>query len=156
MPEIRLKQFLEKHKVSYSVITHSPAFTAQGVAAAAHIKGRDFAKTVMIKFKGNLAMAVLPAHLKLDFNLLKQCLHSEDVALATERDFERQFPGCEVGAMPPFGNLYGMDVFVTKDLTKDERIAFNAGSHSELIQMSYKDFSRLVHPKVLEISAQKP
>lgn len=148
----KLIQYLDENNVKYITITHSQAFTAQQVAASAHIKGKDMAKSVIIKIKGKMAMAVLPANFHVDFQLLKEITGIEDVSLAHESEFKTLFEDCETGAMPPFGNLYGLDVFVAQSLTEDEEIAFNAGNHSELIKMSYGDFEKLVKPKVLKFS----
>lgn len=148
----RLKDFLDRNGVKYVSIAHSPAYTAREIAQAAHIPGKDLAKTVMVKIDGRMAMAVMPSSQKLDPALLKQAGGAKRVVLAHEPEFEERFPGCEVGAMPPFGNLYGMEVFVAETLAADEEIAFNAGSHTELVRMAYKDFERLVQPKVARIS----
>jgi Ala-tRNA(Pro) deacylase len=148
----KLIEFLDENNVKYITITHSQAFTAQQVAASAHIKGKDMAKSVILKINGKLAMAVLPANFHVDFQLLKEITGNEDVVLAHESEFKELFHDCETGAMPPFGNLYGLDVYVAQSLTEDEEIAFNAGNHSELIKMSYSDFDRLVKPKVLKFS----
>lgn len=137
------------------MITHSPAYTAQEVAASAHIKGKEVAKTVMVKVDGKMAMAVLPASRKVDFALLKKVAKAREVELAGENEFKDVFPDCEIGAMPPFGNLYGMEVFVDESLREDKEIAFNAGSHSELIKMAYKDFERLVKPKIAAFSTKE-
>ena len=99
-------------------------------------------------------MAVLPASDKVDFDLLKDTLHGENIRLAYEQEFIDRFPDCELGAMPPFGNLYGMDVYVAKSLTENEEIAFNACTHSQLIKLSYKDYENLVKPRILEFSYQ--
>jgi len=152
MPVKKLKEFLDANKIKYVTVTHSPAYTAQQIAASAHIPGRELAKTVMVKIDGKLAMAVLPASFKIDFDLLGKASGAKKVELATEGEFKEMFPGCELGAMPPFGNLYGMDVFVAQSLAEDDEIAFNAGSHTELIKLSYKDFERLVKPRVARIS----
>ena len=152
MPIKKLKEFLDSHKVKYVTINHSTAYTAQEIAASAHIPGKEIAKTVMVKIDGKMAMAVLPASFRVDFDHLKQVTGAGKVELATEKEFEDMFPGCEVGAMPPFGNLYDMDVYVAESLTDDEEIAFNAGSHSELIRLNFKDFKRLVKPKILKFS----
>jgi Ala-tRNA(Pro) deacylase len=154
MPLRRLKDYLDSNKIKYVTITHSSAFTAQEIAASAHIPGKYLAKTVLIKIDGKMAMAVLPASDKVDFDLLKATIGSENIRLAYEHEFMDKFPDCEVGAMPPFGNLYGMDVYVAKSLSEDEKIAFNACSHSELMQMMYKDFERLANPKILDFSFQ--
>ena len=154
MPVKKLKDFLDERKVKYVSIKHSTAYTAQEIAAAAHIPGKELAKTVMIKVDGKLAMAVLPASYKVDFDLLKDAAGAGKVELATEQEFKDMFPECEVGGMPPFGNLWDMEVYVAKSLAEDEEIAFNAGSHTELIKLAYKDFERLVEPKVMKYSYQ--
>jgi len=147
MPATRLKEFLDAQHIKYRTLTHPTAYTAQEIAALTHIKGQELAKTVMVKVDGKMAMAVLPASCQVDLPALRQCAGAKSAVLAREDEFRDQFPGCEAGAMPPFGNLYGMPVFVEESLTKDRWIAFNAGTHSELIQLSYADFARLVHPK---------
>ena len=148
----KLKKYLDNNNVPYVTITHSQAFTAQQVAASAHIKGREMAKTVIIKINDKLAMAVLPATYHVDFQLLKEITGNENVVLAHESEFKELFEDCELGAMPPFGNLYNMEVFVAQSLTKEVEIAFNAGTHSELIRMGYSDFEKLVKPKILKFS----
>jgi Ala-tRNA(Pro) deacylase len=152
MPLKRLQEFLDNHGVKYVTIRHSPAYTAQEIAQSAHIRGQYLAKTVMVKIDGKMAMAVLPASQKVDLELLRQAAGAKKVELAREAEFQERFPGCEAGAMPPFGNLYGMDVYVADALTADKQIAFNAGSHTELIKTAYEEFERLVQPKVTKIS----
>ena len=153
MPVKKLREFLDSNKIKYVAIGHSPAFTAQQIAASAHIPGKELAKTVIIKIDGKPAMAVLPASYKVDFEMLKDIVGTYDIELATEREFKDLFPECEIGAMPPFGNLYGMDVYVAESLTEDEEIAFNAGSHTELIKMAFEDFEMLVRPRILAFSS---
>jgi Ala-tRNA(Pro) deacylase len=148
MPVKKLREFLDREQVKYVAISHSPAYTAQEIAASAHVRGIEMAKTVMVTLDGKMAMAVVPASRKVGFDLLREAAHAENVQLASEQAFRDMFPGCDVGAMPPFGNLYDMDVYVSKLLAEDEEIVFNAGSHIELIRMSYADFERLVKPKV--------
>jgi len=152
MPAQKLKAYLDGHGVKYVTITHSPAYTAQEIAGRAHVPGKELAKTVMVKVDGMMAMAVLPASYQVDFDLLKELTGSFRVELASEEEFCDLFPGCEVGAMPPFGNLYNMDVFVAESLADDDEIAFNAGSHTELIRLDYEDFERLVEPEVMRFS----
>jgi Ala-tRNA(Pro) deacylase len=152
MPVKRLQEFLDNHGVRYVTIRHSPAYTAQEIAQSAHIRGQELAKTVMVKIDGKMAMAVLPASQKVDLELLRQAADAKKVELAREAEFEERFPGCEPGAMPPFGNLYGMEVYVADALTADEHIAFNAGSHTELIKTDYEDFERLVRPRIVKLS----
>ena len=152
MPAQKLKEFLDSHGVRYVVITHSPAYTAQEIAASAHIRGKEMAKTVIVKIDGKLAMAVLPAAQKVDVDRLRAAAGAKAVELASEADFRDAFPECQLGAMPPFGNLYGMEVYVATRLGEDEEIAFNAGSHTELIRLPYRDFERLVAPKVVRLS----
>lgn len=152
MPLQRLKELLDRYGVHYESITHQPAYTAQGIAAMTHISGKEVAKTVVVKLDGALALAVLPASHRIDLRLLREAAHST-VALASEEEFKGAFPGCETGAMPPFGSLYGLQVLVDETVTHDREIVFNAGSHTELIRLAYEDFARLEGPKVLKFSA---
>jgi len=152
MPVTQLKEFLDKKKVKYVTIRHSTAYTAQEIAASAHVKGRNMAKTVIVKVDGKIALAVLPAKYQVDFKQLKKGCAASSVKLAKEEEFSHLFPGCETGAMPPFGNIYNLPVYADESLRKDEEIAFNACSHTELIQITYKDFERLVKPKILTFS----
>ena len=154
MPVQKLKEFLDSHNIKYVVISHSRAFTAQETAASAHVPVKELAKTVMVKMNGKMAMAVLPASCKVDFDLLKKDTGAATIEIANEKEFKDLFPDCEIGAMPPFGNLYGMEVFVTNSLTEDREIAFNAGSHRELVKLAYKDFERLVKPKIVKFSIE--
>lgn len=151
MPVSRLKHFLDEHNIKYVTIMHSPAYTAQETAQSAHIRGGKLAKTVVVKLDGRLAMAVLPASQKVNLNLLKAAAGASEAELASEAEFKDKFPGCELGAMPPFGNLYGMEVFAAGALAADEEIAFNAGSHTELLRMTYKDFENLVQPRIVKL-----
>lgn len=155
MPLSKLRDFLDSHKIRYLVISHSVAYTAQGVAALAHISGKEIAKTVIVMVDGRMAMAVVPASFRVDIPKLRKYLAAETVELATESDFRDRFADCELGAMPPFGNLYGMDVFVDNSLTLDKEIAFNAGSHRELVRMTFDDFRDLVNPILLPLAAGK-
>ncbi len=155
MPVKKLKDFLDKENVKYTSTYHSVAFTAQEIAQAVHVKGKEMAKTVMVKLDGKMAMAVLPASHQVDFEKLKKASGAKDAVLATEEEFRDIFPDCNIGAMPPFGNLYGMEVFSSRVLAEDKEIAFNAGSHYELIRLAYKDFERLVRPKTAEFSARR-
>jgi Ala-tRNA(Pro) deacylase len=154
MPIQKLRQFLDANLVKYVVITHSMAYTAQGVAASAHISGHELAKTVMLKVDGELCMAVLPASKHVNLEAFAKLTNSGDVCLASEREFKDRFPDCEVGAMPPFGNLYGLPVCVDNSLARDKEIAFNAGSHLELIQLAYDDFERLVNPRIGDFTSR--
>ena len=148
MPVKMLKEFLDKNKVKYVSMTHSPAFTSQEIAAAAHVSGKQLAKTVIVKADGKFLMVVLPAQDQVNFAKLKDALGAVS-DLASESEFKDKFPGCEVGAMPPFGNLFDMPVYVSSNLSSQDQIIFNAGSHSELMQVGYADFERLVKPKVV-------
>jgi Ala-tRNA(Pro) deacylase len=151
MPTTKVKEFLNARGVAHAVIPHPLAFTATSVAGAAHIRGKELAKTVLVNMDGSLAMAVVPATRRVDLERLRQATGAHHVELAQEREFIGDFPECEPGAMPPFGNLYGMPVFVEPHLAEDDQIAFNAGSHTEVISMAYKDFDRLVHPKLVDM-----
>jgi len=153
MPANKLRKFLDEHKVRYESIAHSPTYTSQKTAASAHVPGRELAKTVVIRVDGKLALAVLSAPRQIDFAQLKAGLGGAKVELASEQDFRDRFPDCEVGAMPPFGNLYDLPVFADERLAADEQIAFNACTHTELIRLPYEDFRRLVQPQVFGFAA---
>ena len=152
MPVRKLKQFLDEEKVKYVSIVHSTAYTAQEVAASAHITGRELAKTVIVELDGKMAMAVLPANRKIVLQDLREVTGSDEVKFASEEEFKEKFPDCETGAMPPFGHLYGMEVYLAESFMENEEIAFNAGSHTELIRMPFHDFERLVQPRVVSFT----
>ena len=154
MPVQQLEQFLDNRGVKYVSIKHSLAYTAQEVAASAHVSGKEMVKTLAVKLDGKLALVALPASEKMDLRQLQDTTGAANVELATEAEFGSRFPGCEVGAMPPFGNLFGMDTYVTESLTRDREIAFNAGTHTEVIRMSYDDFERLAEPKKVGAAAR--
>ncbi len=155
MPLKKLRDFLDSKNIKYVTIDHSRAYTANEIAATAHIPGKELAKTVMVKIDGKMTMTVLPAYCKINFELLQEATGANNVELSSEQEFKDMFPGCEIGAMPPFGNLYGMEVLVDESLCEDEEIAFNAGSHTELIRLPYKDFEKLVKPKLVKFSSSK-
>jgi Ala-tRNA(Pro) deacylase len=152
MPAARLKEFLDSKGVRYVVITHSTAYTAQEIASLAHVKGREMAKTVIVKLDGSLAMAVLPASFQVDLDALRAAAGVKEASLATESEFKDNFPGCETGAMPPFGNLYGMPVYMDESLKKDKEIVFNAGTHRELFRMAYEDYEKLAEPRICQFA----
>jgi Ala-tRNA(Pro) deacylase len=149
----KVKDLLDSHQVRYVSVAHSPAYTSQEVAQSAHVKGREMAKTTMVKLDGELAMVVVPSSERVDLERLREVTGAANVVLATESEFRGLFPDCEPGAMPPFGNLYGLRVFVSDHLARAEWIAFNAGSHVELIRMTYKDYEKFVHPVVANVTA---
>ncbi len=148
MPIKKLKEYLDNMNVKYVSISHPLAYTAQQIASVTHIKGKELAKTVMVKIDGKMAMVVLPASHKVDLELVKKATRANIISLASEAEFLNVFPDCEAGAMPPFGNLYGIDVYADEKLAEDKEIVFNACSHLELIKLDYKDFERLVKPKI--------
>ncbi len=148
-----LTEYLDAHNVPYVVISHSPAYTAQGIAGLAHISGKELAKTVIVRLDTGLAMAVLPAKFHVDLELFRKTAHAKSAVLATEDEFKDRFPQCEPGAMPPFGNLSGLDVFVDDNLERDKEIAFNAGTHRELIRMGWEEFKKLVRPRIARFVA---
>jgi Ala-tRNA(Pro) deacylase len=152
MPVNKLKEFLDRERIKYVSIVHSIAYTAQEVAASTHITGKELAKTVIVKLDGEMAMAVLPANRKIVLQDLREVTGSDQVKFASEEEFKQKFPDCETGAMPPFGNLYGMEVYAAASLAENEEIAFNAGSHTEVIKLAYKDFERLAKPKIVSFT----
>lgn len=150
----KLRKFLDSQHIRYLVISHSLAYTAQGVAALAHISGKELAKTVIVKIDGILAMAAVPASFHVDLDRLKTLTGAQTVELATESEFKDAFPDCETGAMPPFGNLYDMSVYADVKLAENEEITFTAGTHRELVRMDWDDMLRLVNPTVAELTYQ--
>lgn len=154
MPLSKLRDFLDSNDIKYMVISHSLAYTAQGVAALAHVSGRKLAKTVIVKVDGILAMAVVPASQHVDLDRLKKLTGARTVEIAPEREFRDAFSDCETGAMPPFGNLYDMAVYADESLADNEEITFTAGTHRELVRMSWNDMARLVNPTMATLTYQ--
>jgi Ala-tRNA(Pro) deacylase len=146
MPLSNLREFLDSQHVKYMVISHSIAYTAQGIAALTHCSGKKLAKTVIVKIDGILAMAVVPAPARVDLDRLRTLTGAQAVEIASEHEFKDAFPDCEMGAMPPFGNLYDMTVYADADLAENEEITFSAGTHRELVRMNWVDMVRLVNP----------
>ena len=155
MPISKLRDYLDENGIKYVTLKHSKAFTAQEVAASAHIPGRNMVKPVMVHVDGDLKMVVLPSTHDIDFEAIKDTLNAKDVKLASESDFKDLFPDCELGAMPPFGNLYDVETIVSEALTGDVEIAFNAGSHSEIIKMDYSDYESLVEPEIMPVGVKQ-
>src|SRR5438132_11204805 len=137
----KLKEFLDANGAAYEVRSHLQAFTAQEVAAAQHVPGREMAKVVIVRAGGEFLMAVLPAPQRVDLGQLGAAAGKLDLHLATEAEFAGLFPQCAAGAMPPFGNLYGLPVWVEEALTRDKDISFNAGTHEQTVRMAYADFA---------------
>lgn len=152
MPTTKVRNYLDEHNIKYVVLSHSEAFTAQEVAHMTHVSGKEIAKVVAIKIHGNLALAVLPASYRIDFNRLAEALHTGDIYLPGEDEFTDAFPDVDPGAMHPFGSFYGMDVYVAKSLTEDEEIYFNAGTHTDLLRMKFEDFVQLEKPQILSFT----
>ena len=155
MPVKRLKAFLDKEGVHYASVTHPTVYTAQQTAEAAHIPGRLMAKTVMVKLDGRMAMAVVPAASRVNLEMLAKAGGASQAVLASEAEFEALFPDIEIGAMPPFGNLYKLPVYISEEFAQHRQIAFNAGTHSEVLEMNYADFERLVKPTILRFSTHE-
>jgi Ala-tRNA(Pro) deacylase len=152
MPLTKLRAFLDSHNIKYMVISHSVAYTAQGIAALVHLSGKKLAKTVIVKMDGVLAMAVVPASFHVDLDLLRAAAGVRTAEIATEREFKDAFPDCETGAMPPFGTLYNMPVYADASLAEHEEITFNAGTHRELVRMTWADLVRLVNPQITNLT----
>ena len=146
MPLSKLREFLDSHNIKYLVISHSLAYTAQGVAALAHVSGKRLAKTVIVKIDGLLAMVVIAASEHVDLDLLRILTGAKTIEIASEPEFKDAFPDCETGAMPPFGNLYDMPVYADVGLSENVEITFSAGTHRELVRMRWEDMARLIHP----------
>ncbi len=154
MPLSKVREFLDSHNIKYMVLSHSLAYTAQGVAVLAHVSGKKLAKTVIVKIDGVLAMAVIPASEHVDLDQVRTLTGASAVEIATEHEFKDAFPDCETGAIPPFGNLYDMAVYADSSLAQQEEITFSAGSHRELVRMRWDDMARLVNPFVDRLSYQ--
>jgi len=148
----KLKQFLDQNQVHYEVHSHPQRFTAQEVAEVEHVPGIEMAKVVILRAGTEYLMVAVPAPLKVDLNVARREAGKPDLHLATEEEFAALFPGCEPGAMPPFGNLFGIPVWVDPALSKQREIVFNAGNHKQTVHMAYADFARLVQPRVLALS----
>ncbi len=147
----RLKNYLDSNGVKYITIVHSTAFTSQEVAASVHVKGKEFAKCVIVKSDGKFFMLVVPADHRVNFEKAKSILNVENLSLATENEFRQLFPDCEVGAMPPFGNLYNLPVYVDEKFKLNEEISFNGGTHNDVVRMKMADYVRLVEPVFCDI-----
>lgn len=155
MPLKKLIDYLEENQVRFTRVIHSTAYTAQVIAHRAHISGNVLAKTVVLKNpQQKFIMGVIPANYQVDLDKISE-IHGEKLELATEEEFEKLFPGCETGGMPPFGNLFDLPVYVSESLSQTQDIAFNAGNHRELLQMSFDDFHRLVKPKIAAFSRKR-
>lgn len=139
----RLRTLLDENEVRYEVTEHERAYTAQEEAAAAHVPGRNWAKTVVVMADGEPVLAVLPATRQLDIDAFRQVAGAKDIELAEEAEFRRFYPDCEPGAMPPFGNLYDQPTFVDEALRTDDDIAFHAGDHRTTVQIPYAAYERL-------------
>lgn len=148
----RIKEYLQENNVAYQIIPHLNVYTAQEVASVAHISGKEIAKTIILKVDGQMVMAVLPATDKVDLQCFCEVMRTTHVEVAEEEEFQNIFWDCELGAMAPLGPLYNMDVFVSKRLTEDDQIAFNADTHTDLVRISYHDFEKLVNPKIFDFS----
>lgn len=151
-----LKKFLDDNQIGYDVMHHDPAFTAQELSARMHISGYEFVKVVVVKLDGAFALAALPAPLRINFRALAESAGARKCSLASEEEFQQLFPDCELGAMPPFGNLYNLPAFVDQDVTHSENIVINAGTHAEAIRLRYADFSRLARPRVVRFGEPPP
>jgi len=156
MPLCKLREFLDSRRIKYLVISHSPAYTAQAIAALTHLSGKKLAKTVIVKIDGLLAMAVVPASAHVDLDRVRALTGAQTVELASERELKNAFPDCETGAMPPFGNLYDMPVYADTSLAEHEEITFSAGTHRELMRMNWDDMVRLVNPMVDDLTLIRP
>jgi Ala-tRNA(Pro) deacylase len=154
MPCEKLLDYLAGHGIDFDFAEHPKAYAADDVARKSGIPERAFAKTVLVRLDGLMAMAVVPAVFKVNFNLLREAAGAGTINLALEREFEARFPDCELGAMPPFGNLYGMRVFVDGSLADNETIAFNAGTHREVIMMAWNDYVTAVDPHLARFAYQ--
>lgn len=156
MPSKRIYELLERERVSYEVLPHAKAITAQETAEATRVPGREFAKATIVKLDGRLVMAVLPASQRVDLDRLRDVTRASRVELASEDEFASAFPDCERGAEPPFGGLYGLEVLVDEALASNRKIAFNAGTHREAIRIDFDAFRRLARPVIASFAYTPP
>ncbi|MDX1452174.1 MAG: YbaK/EbsC family protein [Oleiphilaceae bacterium] len=161
MPVDQLKEYLDEHGIHYVSVEHSPAYTAKEIAERINVKGDQMAKTVMVNLDGCMSMVVLPASCRIRWDRFMKAMGTELVCLASEEEFQDRFPNCEVGAMPPFGNLYDMPTYMYEGFDEEGEIAFRAGTHHEVIKMDLTDYMRLAHPMTLtegfaKIGVKKP
>ncbi len=148
----RLEAYLREHQVPYLLQHHAQAFSAQKIAESEHIPGKMVAKTVIVLADDQLIALVLPASYQADLNKVQAILGAREIRLAHEAEFANAFPDCEVGTMPPFGNLYGILVYVDKSLTEEETMVFPVGTYTDTMSLKYSDFERVVQPKVIEFA----
>jgi Ala-tRNA(Pro) deacylase len=147
----RLIDCLNEHKVHYEILHHLEAVSAQRIAQAEHVKGRHHAKVVMIKSGEQHLMMVLPADHQIDLEKVEKVI-GKSVSLDKEQEFKPLFPDCAIGAMPPFGNLYGLPTYVDEHLAEQDYIVFEAGMHTDAIKMSYRDYEKIVKPEVKDLA----
>jgi len=147
----RLIECLDENKVRYQVLQHPEAVSAQRIAQAEHVKGRHHAKVVIVKASDAHLMIVLPADHHIDLEKIEKAT-GKPVSLDKEQEFKSLFPDCAIGAMPPFGNLYGLPTYVEEDLAEQDYIVFEAGTHTDAIKMSYGDYEKIVKPKVNDLA----
>ena len=148
----RTQEFLDEQEARYVIISHSPAYTAQEIAASAHIPGKDMVKVVVVSIDQRMALAAVPATCDVDVEQLRVVAGAKEVSVATEGEFAASFPGCALGAMPPIGLLFGMETYMDHALAKEQYIAFNAGTHCDVIAMKFNDYRRISHPKLVHIA----
>lgn len=148
----KLNRILKEKGAHYEVIPHAEAFTAPETAEAEHISGKKVAKVVMLKADGRNVMAVIPANTTLDENKVKKILASSELRLASEHEFQDLFYGCETGAMPPFGHLYGIPLYVDRALAEKDDIVFNGGTHRAAVRMPFQEYQKLAKPRVCELT----
>ncbi|MBA1148661.1 YbaK/EbsC family protein [Ectothiorhodospiraceae bacterium WFHF3C12] len=151
MPVRTIRAFLDENDVRYVIVQHSPAYTAPEIAESVHVSGRAFAKSVMVRLDGHLAVVVVPATQQVDLDALAAATGAQRVELAEESEFAACFPDCDPGSVPPFGNLFGLPVYISAALPREEELVFNAGRHTEVMRLAYSDFERLVSPTVVDI-----
>jgi Ala-tRNA(Pro) deacylase len=149
----RIKEYLDGNEARYVILHHSPAYTASEVAAAVHVPGRVFAKVLVVRLDDKLALAVVQATRDLDFALLRDAAGARTARLADEAEFAGRFEGCQRGTVPPFGHLFGMETYVERSMGHEPEVAFNAGTHTDVMVMDFDEYCRLAHPRLETIDA---
>lgn len=151
----RIREFLDGNHARYVFVSHSPAYTAQEIAASMHIPGRLMAKTIVVRVDGQLALAVVPATMELNPAALARVTGAQDVEIAPEDEFVDRFGGCQLGTAPPFGNLFGMDTYIDAQLAGQQDIVFNAGTHTDAVWMRTGDYQRLARAVPARIARER-
>jgi Ala-tRNA(Pro) deacylase len=144
---MKLEDLLVSRHIAFQRLPHRRTYTANRMAQALHVKGREVAKTVLLRTGRGHMLAVLPATHHIDLEQLREELQDPELTLASEEEMDRLFPDCERGAVPPFGSLYDVPTIMDDSLTEDETIVFEGPDHEQAIRITLRDYEALEHPR---------